>query len=368
MKFFIFLVCLITVNISKAQIRFIDIDSKLVIPSLNIYHESGKLIGLTDKNGAVQFLEGVEANRLPPMTIIAQHISYTPKNIEIKSLNEEQVYELTPRSIVIDDVVVIAKPKEVIVLKGYYRSLETFNHQHKYFSDGVVEFYIPLIKGKPKPKYRLIDYRIFTDATITADYTEKMGPFFQIPRVPEMNGQNLSDRLADMGQKNDGTNRVRLIKNGDDVGYLTKSNDGNNLQLYIDKVLPDSVIKEKLFRIEARTLQEVSLENYSSISMDPITPFNLTSIYQNIVGTIKRKSEYGHIPYEGLNEFYVMEKRYMSWDEYKSIQKDLTKSIYKTPEKSDYKNRFWEDLDKYHIPAINGALGIQLEQNLKLIN
>jgi len=365
MKFFIISACLLISIFCKAQIRFIDNDSKLPIPSVNIYHETGKLIGFTDKTGTVQLLNGVVANRLVPMAIVVQHISYAPKNIRVKSLNKEQVYELTPRAIVIDDVVVSAKPKEVIVLRGYYRSLETFNHQHKYFSDGIIEFYIPLMKGKPK--YKLIDYRIFMDSIVVADYNEKMGPFFQIPRVPEMNGQKLSDRLTDMIQKNDGTNRIRLIKNGDDVGYLTKSNDGNNLQVYIDHVLPDSVVKEKLFRIEARTLHEVNLENYSSTSMNYITPFNLTSIYQNIVGTIKRKSEYGHIPYEGLNEFYVMEQRYMSWDDYKSIQKDLTKSIYKTPKKSGYTSRFWENLEKYKIPSINSGLAKQLDQNLKLM-
>lgn len=350
----------------RAQIRFLDADSKLPIPSLNIYHETGKLIGFTDKGGTVQFLEGLDVKGMLPVTLTVQHISYTTKSLKINSLSEEQIYMLTSRAIVLDDVIVSAKPKEVIVLRGYYRSLETFDHQHKYFSDGIIEFYIPFTKGKST--YQLIDYRIFIDSTVTADYNTKMGPFFQIPRVVEMSSQKLSDRLKNLVQANDGTNRIRLLKKGKDVGYLTKSTDDIHLQLYIDRVLPDSVVKEKIFRIEARTLHEVHIENYTSTVLNDITPVDLISLYQNIVGSIKRKSELGHIPYEGLNEFYVLESRYISMSEYKSIQKKITKSIYKTPKRSVYKGRFWEDLEKYHIPAVNSGLAKQLQQSLKLVN
>lgn len=358
------LICLLTSIWGKAQIRFIDVENKLPIPALNIYHETGMLIGLTDKNGIVHFLEKVDINRLFPMTITAQHISYTTNTIPLSTVDGKQVYELTPRTTVIDDVIINTKPREVVVLNGYYRSLETFNLQQKYFSDGIVEFYIPLTKGKPK--YKLIDYRIFLDSVVTAEYNAKMGPFFQIPRVPEMTSQRLSERLAEFVRENDETHRARLLKKGKEVGYLTTSSDGDNLQLYIDKVLPDSVVNEKFFRIEARTLQSVHIENYTATELNHITPFDLTSLYQNIVGSIKRKSEYGHIPYEGLNEFYVLERRYISSEEYKSIEKELTKSIYKTPERSVYTSRFWEDLEKYNIPPLQPSLAEKLTHRLQL--
>lgn len=243
--------------------------------------------------------------------------------------------------------------------------METFNLQHKYFSDGIIEFYIPLVKGKPK--YKLIDYRIFLDSAVVVDYDSKMGPFFQIPRIAEVDNETLSNRLAELTQENNGTNRVRLKKDGKEVGYLTKSTDGGDLQFYIDKVLPDTVVKEKLFRIEARTLQKVHIENYASTMVDYITPFDLTAIYQNIVATIKRKSEYGHLPYEALNEFYVLERRYMTSKEYKAMEKNLTKSIYKTPNKSNYNTRFWEGLDEFEIPPIPSGLKDRLSGPLRLI-
>src|SRR5690606_25348964 len=98
------------------------------------------------------------------------------------------------------------------------------------------------------------------------------------------------------------------------------------------------------------------IENYASTMVDHITPFDLTSIYQNIVATIKRKSEYGHLPYEALNEFYVLERRHISSKEYRSIEKELTKNIYKTPRKSSYSTRFWENLDVHKIPPMSSGL------------
>lgn len=358
-------VCLLTSILSKAQIHFVDSLSQLPVPALNVYHETGALIGFTDKNGNLQFLEGVDKNSISFVKITAQHISYRTRDITLSTLDKQQVYKMTPRTNLIEDVVVSVKSKEVIVLKGYYRSLETFNLQHKYFSDGIVEFYIPLIKGKPK--YDLIDYRIFIDSAVAADYHTKMGPFFQIARVTKINKEKLANRLAELEQKKVDTNRTHLIKKGEDVGYLTISADGDNLQFYIDKVLPDSVVKEKFFRIEARIRQGVHIENYASTALDHITPFDLTSLYQNVVGSIKRKSEYGHIPYEGLNEFYVLERRYISSKEYKSIEKKMTKSIYETPDKSNYSTRFWEELDVHKIPPIPSGLKIRLGSSLRLV-
>ncbi len=365
-KFTFILICLFAGLLCKAQIQFVGAQNKLPIPSLNIYNEKGALIGFTDKTGVTQFLDnGVKKQKLP-LAITVQHISYETKTFSLVSLDDKQLYFLEPRAQFLKEVTVNAKPKEVVVLKGYFRSLETFDHQHKYFSDGIVEFYIPLKKGKPK--YRLVDYRVFVDSTVAKDYTAKMRSFFQIPRITEIDSRKLTDRLNDLVKENDRSNRISLLKKGNEVGYLTTDADRSNVQLYLDKVLPDTVVNEKLFSLEAKTFHEVTIENYNATELNSITPFNLTALYQNIVASLKRKKEYGHIPCEVLNEFYVMENWYITEEEYKSNQKGLAKSIYTTLPKSNYKTRFWEKLEDYHIPVINDGLAKQLGENLQLIN
>ncbi len=365
-KFIVVLICLFAGLLCKAQIQFVGVQNKLPIPSLNIYNEKGTLIGFTDKTGVTQFLDnGVKRQKLP-LVITVQHISYETKTFSLVSLDGKQLYFLEPRPQVLKEVTVTAKPKEVVVLKGYFRSLETFDHQFKYFSDGIVEFYIPLKKGKPK--YRLVDCRVFVDSIVAKDYNAKMRSFFQIPRITEIDNRKLADRLNDLVKENDRSSRIRLLKKGNEVGYLTTDADRSNVQLYLDKVLPDTVVNEKLFNLEAKTFHEVTVENYNATELNSITPFNLTALYQNIVASLKRKKEYGHIPCEILNEFYVMENGYITEEEYKSNQKGLTKSIYTTPQKSNYKIRFWEKLEDYRIPSVNDGLAKQLGENLQLVN
>lgn len=365
-RFIIILICLLANLPSKAQIQFIDEQNKLPIPSVNVYDGTGMLIGFTNKNGIVRFLDNGLKKKKLPLAITVQHISYETKSISLASLEGRQMYSLATRPLVLNEVAVSTKPKEVVVLKGYFRSLETFNHQHKYFSDGIVEFFIPLKKGKPK--YRLVDCRVFMDSSVVKEYNTKMGTFFQIPKFTEIDSRNFAERLNDMVKENDRSNRISLLKKGKEVGYLTTDADRGNIQLYLDKVLPDTVVNEKFFSLEAKTFHEVTIENYNGTELNSITPFNLISIYQNIVASLKRKSEYGHIPCEIINEFYIVESEYITSEEYKSNQKRLTKSIYTTPQKSNYKTRFWEKLDGYRIPSVNDGLAKQLDENLKLIN
>jgi len=209
---------------------------------------------------------------------------------------------------------------------------------------------------------------VFVDSIVAKDYNAKMRSFFQIPRITEIDNRKLADRLNDLVKENDTSSRIRLLKKGNEVGHLTTDADRSNVQLYLDKALPDTVVNEKLFSLEAKTFHEVTIENYNATELNSMTPFNLTALYQNIVASLKRKKEYGHIPCEILNEFYVMENGYITEEEYKSNQKGLTKSIYTTLQKSNYKTRFWEKLEDYHIPAINDGLVKQLGENLQLIN
>ena len=92
------------------------------------------------------------------------------------------------------------------------------------------------------------------------------------------------------------------------------------------------------------------------------------NIYQHEVATIKRKAEFGHLPYEILSEFYILDRNFMSSDNFKKKKKQLSSNNYKSPNKSKYSNEFWKNLDQYDIPPINNGLLNQLYQNLKLVH
>lgn len=348
------------------QVVFLDMDTKLPIPFVNVYTNKGNLIALSNKDGQLEMLNKSKLSSAYPMQIRVQHIAYHTLAHQINNATKIDTVFLETSANRLDEVVVHAHPDaDYLCLKGYFRSLETFDHKHKYFSDGIVVFYIPLKKGSVK--YRLVDYRIFQDSAVVNDYKEKMWTYFQPARMVNLSSQKLIDRLDGYTLKEESDSRTSILKNADEVGHISSNKDQQIVRYYLDKVLPDSVKLGKIFRLEAKVKHDVYLENYSFHPLPDLMPKNLLNVYELATGSIKRKAKDGHIPYETINEFFVMEQQFLSAKEYKILEPSLTKNVYKTRDKSSFSNPFWEDLAAYNIQPINAGLASQLGQNLKLV-
>lgn len=365
---YVMLIILGLLNEGVSQVSFVDFSTQQPISGANLYLQDGRLIGFTNKEGAMELLNNLSFSVDSMLKLTVQHISYQEKRISVY-LNSSEVVFMNPRAILLDSIEIkLKKEADVVVLKGYYRSLETFNSQRKYFSDGLIEVFIPRVKGQVK--YRYLQRRVFRDSVVSADYNSRMGAFFQIPRLPKFSTKMLSDILKDYTLMTTDQHNFRLLKKGEEVGLLstTVGSDFNGeTRVYRDLVLPKSVKKEKIFRIEAHTYKELDLVTYSSTDIVNISPSNITSVYQNIVASIKRKKEYGHIPFEGLNEFYVMERSGISFKEYKNIEHQLIRNIYKTPEKSDFTQEYWKELNIFEIPSTAFDLNDKLYSDLRLV-
>ncbi|WP_166332706.1 hypothetical protein [Sphingobacterium chungjuense] len=109
------------------------------------------------------------------------------------------------------------------------------------------------------------------------------------------------------------------------------------------------------------------LENYASITLEDLSAHNLISTHEHAIGSIKRKAEFGHIPYEGLVHFYVMARTGISQAEYKALSSSLESNVYKTEKISRYSYPFWEELEPYAIPTINKDLEIKLNSTMRLV-
>ena len=349
-----------------AQVKFIDKNSSHPISAINFFDTNGNLVGISNKDGFFEPLQNQKNNLKFPLSVSLQHISYKNKDFIIESLDQKKTIKLLPNENRIDEVLVNMPAEKVTILTGYFRSLETFNKKPKQFIDGMISFYIPS-DNKNKITFKITENRLFIDTTILQDYKSKMGPFFQIPYVVRLKNNTLSTRIEKLKTSSAGVNKTLLLKNNKEVGYITKNGKGNML-FYRDLVLPDSIKKEKIFRLEAHTFQSVNIENFNSQNLSSTSPRNLTSVYQNIVASIKRKKEYGHIPYEVLNEFYVIEKEYITLEDYKKIQKKLTKNVYLVPSKTSTTSNYWKELEKYNIPQVNKNIASRLGAELTQVN
>lgn len=362
----VILFLLIPIHSSLAQVVFVDSDSRLPIPSANVYNINGNLIGFSNKDGMMELIpEMKNAEIIYPLEITVQHVSYESKSLKVTKDGNEQIVLLTPRINQLKEVVISKPTAEFLCIRGYFRSLETFNLKHKYFSDGIVEFYVPLKKGNVK--YRLIDYRVYRDSAVVNDYNKKMWTFFQTPRMAEIFAGKLMDRMAGYTLQKVTDKNFKILKKGEEAGHIVSPKGSESVGFYIDNVLPDSVKLEKVFSIEAKIRHDVYIENYSQRPIEDLSPNDLLNVYQLATGSIKRKAAYGHIPYEVINEFYVMDRQFLSSKEYKNVEPQLIKNFYKTSDKSRFSRPFWEDLDSYNISPINNGLAAQLDQNLKLV-
>ncbi|TDS16070.1 hypothetical protein [Sphingobacterium paludis] len=348
-----------------AQVLFVDQNTKTPIAALNLYTQEGELIGFTDNQG--KYTSTLERQSTPafPLTINTQHLSYQSKSIVLQNLSEHQIIEVVPRSVEIDAIELDSKPADVIVLTGYYRSLETFDSNTKYFSDGIVQFYLPRNGGKVR--YKLLDYRIFRDSIVQKDFDTKMGSYFKVARLPNLSGHKLIDRLKRYDINKSNPNKLIIEKSNKETGQIHISEKDQTSRFHVDLVLPDTVKSQKIFSLEAKTKSEVYLENYASSNFNELSPYYLTSLYEHAIGSIKRKTEFGHIPYEDVIQFYAMERSGISAKEYKLLSSKLESNLYKTEKKSQYSYKFWEDLERYAIPEINDGLKSKLGTTMLLI-
>ena len=363
---FCLLLLLLPIRSIMAQVQFMDERSEQPIPSVNVYHKKGNLIGFSTKEGFLEFIPEGKNNISYPLEVYIQHVAYENATLKIANAQDKQTLRLIPRENRLPEIVMRRPDAEFVCIRGYFRSLETYNLQHKYFADGIMEFYIPLQKGTVR--YKILEYRVYRDSAVVKDYNEKMGPFFQAPRVVDITAGKLSDRLTKLEQRAMSDSSMSLQKKNTEVGYMRASKQHNSLSFYQDEILPDSLKLQKIFRLEAKVRHAVTIENYANPLWSDVRPQDLKDVYQVVSGSIKRKAEFGHIPYEVVNEFYVMDRRFLTAAAYKKIRSQLTRNSYKVPLKSNYKERYWENLAPYAIAPINPGLAVQLGNNLKLID
>ncbi len=361
----LFLLTLLFAVQAYAQVLFVDQETKKPIAALSIYDANGQHIGLTDKDGIFYFKSEELHQQKTPFTVTTEHISYESQSIIITDISTNLVIELLPKSIPLDAIAINRAQAYVTVLTGYYRNLETFDNKTKYFSDGIVSFYIPNQGGKVR--YKLLDYRIYIDDSVTQDFDAKMGPYFQIARLPKLNNKKLVDRIKSYDLNITDPHNLILEKSTNEVGKIEISANDQTSTFYLDEVLPDTVQKTKIFRLEAKTKSDVRLENYASITLEDLSAHNLISTHEHAIGSIKRKAEFGHIPYEGLVHFYVMARTGISQAEYKALSSSLESNVYKTEKISRYSYPFWEELEPYAIPTINKDLEIKLNSTMRLV-
>lgn len=324
-KLSFFFLILISILPLQGQAYLLDEKDNSPIPFAQILNEKGAIIGLTDIEGQLPKLPNKEG------TITIQHLSYQTKEIPLKKVLKSKNIHLAPLAYDLAEVDVNAKKLEYIRLHGYYRSYQLNDSCIKYYTDGIVEFYIPVKSGEVKRQI-LKDRKLKNSSLTDKDKVRKKHVADHYISSPYLEKKTLIESIkgdAFHGViKKDTISKICRIEH--DALALKKNKSGS--------LFGYTVRLAAIYDTETYNLQE----DYQSY-MDLLNQKRYRKLFY------KHKKDSLEQQIEIIDELYIMEREYIS-------QKDMKDAISKqksSSKSSQYPNEYWNNPQ---IPKLNRNL------------
>lgn len=304
--------------------------------------ENGRVLGETTINGTFDFGKKLKDNTL----IELSHISYKNLIITYKQLTNKKVVELHENTNFLQEITINSKTnKEYLVLKGYFRSYQLDDNIPKSFSEGLVEYFIPLNRGRLK--VNVISTRSFKNENIYKN--SKLGRKKRIKSGDRTGPPYISTKTI-LNQEKIKLNSIKengmIIKENDTVGVVYK--DFLNTSVLLDVISPKNKYTKSLLGFKTEFVNLRIKESYINKSKK----WNDKS---NLIHRSEYRKQYAYykknklpIKIESYHDFYVLEKKYISKKEIKRLE---TSSFFGA-RKSSYKRKFWLDEKLKNIPKL----------------
>lgn len=335
---------LISWNFAIAQVQIIDQNDFTPIPFVHIISEEGTIIGTSDIEGMIDLTEiiGVKTD-----SVSFQHISYQNKTISKEKFIHGETVELTKRDILIPEIVISNQSQPVyLVLKGFYRSYQIENGIPKYYTDGVVEYYI----SKNKLKNKVLQHRSFRNKKLEAAEKKRINMVSMVVAgVPYINAKTEIDMLDKDYIINDSSEGRIILKENTEVGSVSYDAQSNMAVVNVDLIGPAKEKENNLFNYSSKITGINIIENYKSTDLKNLEKIDLVSRkeYRKIFFRHKKDNSFTEI--DGLHEFYVLDRKYLYKSDLKSI--DLS-SFFGLLRSSETTDAYWNDLKKYGIEKL----------------
>lgn len=353
-KIFLFFFTLFISYISSAQVVLLDSQNKSVIVFAHIVSETGKLLGTSDINGIINLNE-IKKSKSKVFTI--QHISYENLEILFDTLLDKKSILLKSKTNSLPSFTINSKTPDYLVLKAFFRSYQTENGVPKYFMDGLIEYYIPKSKSK-KVKRRVIEYRSFKNEKLIKKEKERSSMMIlDIVGLPYLSQSIVVDDFNKKYAIQDSINIQLIKREGVLAGVIKKDKKKKITHLNINILVPEKERIAKIFGYTQRMVRHVISEDYYNQSGDSIFKDDLISRNVSRKFLFKHKKEEKFKEVNGIMEFYVLGKEYMT----KNKVKKVNFSIYKGKESSNYATEYWKDIEIKSPKSIENLLGKELK-------
>jgi hypothetical protein len=294
-----------------SQIIVVDSQTKQPIPNVSVFNSEKNFINLTNKNGQIF----INNDTISIKDLSFSHISYDDKIIEKKIIKNFDTIFLSPRIQKLEDVILTTSlNKDYIKIKGFYRSYLYNNNIVFAYSDGLVEYYINTKNDKVKNN-------ILSSRLLQRKYENNIRDKGGI-KV----GNSINPGIPHLTIINSNIKKFKLfnIKNTNDNNFIiidTISRDFNNerVRVSVDNIKFNDI--KNIFKIIGIKIEIISNQYTSEFSNQIDNILNLKNFVANNIKAISFKNDsYKKVSYEeNVQEFYVIESRYISKNTYDKI-------------------------------------------------
>lgn len=361
MKYLI-LILLLTYQTVYAQIRIVDSRNGNPIAFAHVILKDAVIGTTSNVNGEIVLKDLAKKNIDDHEKITIQHVAYDNLELTYAELKKTNKIQLNERTILLNEVIVGSNQKiDYIVLKGFYRSYQLNNNNLKYYTDGIVAYYIPLKSNDFS--FKLLEYRSFRNPKLLeSKKTSSVSVEMVTAGVPYIEAGLLLSEIKSKYTVNDLGNNKEIMVANTKIGYIQENLNNKSLLISIDKIAPKP---EKVYKFLGNTsrIQNILIsENYKSTDYNLLSKELLESRKEYRKLYFKSKKEKTEELIESIHEFYTFDVSYINKQEYKTVNAEKHTGLRQS---HSYQTEYWREISqKYKIPDLSSAIESELNKTL----
>jgi len=352
-RYALFLFLILVSFFCFGQIQIVDYEDNSSIPFVHIITDDGKLLGTSNIEG---FLDTSNFQKFVldgNSVITIHHVSYSNLQIKFNSLLKEDTIILTPRKVLLPEVFVRKKKDEPVFLaiKGYYRSYQLENGIPKYFTDGIVVYYIPNKRNGILKNISLENRSFRNEDLLKKERNRKVSVNIGAAGIPYIDNKTAIENLhKKYSIIEESEQRYRIEKENVRVGIANYDSSRKLFEVNIDFIAPKNEKVKTILNYTSKILKTDITENYSSIGFWSIKKEELINRKEYRKIMFKHDKDKNFVEIDVIHEFYVIERQVVYKSDLKNIKMSNHFGLIRS---TSYSDRYWEKLKNYDIPELS---------------
>lgn len=358
---------------AQLQIKVIDSITNESIPYVQAAIDSSAIM-IADYDGIINIEKKYLISKSGMVKIIFNHLAYESKVVNASKFDKSLTVKLKPKVIMLDSVDIVYKKnsiQNILIVKGFYRTYQLNNEVLKYYSEGLVEYIIPLYKESKYITMNILENETYWNEDLVKE--EKQRAFnvkMDIFSPPFLYGSSstiseLDKNFDFVNTENDNIKILDSNLNGA-VGSISYDKSFKVVTLNADIDFPNKDKIRKAFGYQfldkKSTISEIYFPAKTEILKNNYEQLQKKQDYRKVL--FKHKSEKNFSTIESFHELYVIDKKYISKEQLSQVNITNYYDVqFSSSDSVNYKNKILE-LKLLELPS---KIKTSLKNNLSKI-